>query len=67
MNVGNKIFLVTADYRNPPVNTPYAVHAKDKKAAREYFKRIIPWLKIYKIEEYTGDSNDIEGFLGENC
>lgn len=61
-----KIFLVTADYRNPPVTTPYAVRANSKKEAKERFKRILPWLKIYNVEEYTGDPNDIDGFLGQN-
>lgn len=57
-----KIFLVTADYRNPPVTPPYAVQANTKKEAKEYFKNKYTWLKIYKVEEYTDDPNDIKWF-----
>lgn len=57
-----KIFLITADYRNPPKTHPYPVHARNKKEAREYFSRKYSWLKIYKIEEYTGDEADINYF-----
>lgn len=57
-----KIFLITADYRNPPVTSPYAVRANSKKEAKECFKSKYTWLKIYNVEEYTGDPNDIEWF-----
>ena len=33
-----KIFLITADYRDPPVTPPYAVLANNKKDAKEYFQ-----------------------------
>ena len=57
-----KIFLITADYRNPPVTPPYAVLANNKKNAKKYFQNKYAWLKIYKCEEYTGDPNDIKWF-----
>lgn len=57
-----KIFLITADYRNPPVTTSYAVKTNTKKEAKDYFKNKFTWLKIYKVEEYTGDPNDIKWF-----
>ena len=57
-----KIFLITADYRNPPVTLPYAVQASTKKEAKDYFKNKYTWLKIYKVEEYIGDPNDIKWF-----
>lgn len=57
-----KIFLITADYRNPPVTPPYAVLANNKKDAKEYFKNKYAWLKIYKCEEYIGDPNNIKWF-----
>lgn len=50
-----KIFLITADYRSPPVTPPYAVLANSKKEAREYFKNKFPWLMIFHVEEYVGD------------
>lgn len=57
-----KIFLITADYRNPPQTHPYAVYVRNKKEARSYFSRKYSWLKIYKVEEYTGDPGDIKYF-----
>ena len=38
VHMSKVIFLVTADYRNPPVTPPYAVQANTKKEAKEYFK-----------------------------
>lgn len=38
VHISKVIFLVTADYRNPPVTPPYAVLANNKKDAKEYFQ-----------------------------
>ena len=56
----DKIFLVTADYRNPPQTPPYAVRAKNKKEAKEYFQNKYSWLKVFKVEEYTSDIKNIK-------
>ena len=57
-----KIFLITADYRNPPVTSPYAVKAQTKQRARAYFANRFPWLRIYKVEEFTGDPSSIQWY-----
>lgn len=57
-----KIFLITADYRNPPVTTPYAVKATTKRIAKKYFMSKFPWLKVYKVEEFIGDPNEIQWY-----
>ena len=62
-----KIFLITADYRNPPQTHPYAVRARNKKEARAYFSRKFTWLKIYgmnSIVAYTvGETIDFRSIV----
>lgn len=57
-----KIFLIIADYRNPPVTTPYAVKATTKQIAKKYFTSRFPWLKVYKVEEFTGVPEEIQWY-----
>lgn len=52
-----KIYLITADYRNPPVNSPYAVRGNSVGEVRRYFGNKFPWLKIFK-----GAEEDIKWF-----
>ncbi len=59
-----KYYRVTADYRpnNPKKptydfkiigDTPKIKNSVLKKEIKKYFKNLIPWLKVYNIEEIT--------------
>lgn len=57
-----QVFLITADYRNPPITAPYAVKAPTRQIAKRYFENKFPWLKIYKVEEFTGNPKEIQWY-----
>ena len=62
MSKEQKIYLVYADYRPKCLAPPYPVRGHSKKEVKEYFQRLYTWLKVFKVEEYTGDPNELRWF-----
>lgn len=51
-----KVFKIFADYRPTNEHRPhYYIRATSPRDAKKRFSEIVTWLKIYGVEEVTGD------------